>query len=252
MDQQFIPGTGCLNSITNYFDHISGIGEYMDSYDVLTKDTFFDAQREINNSSVKVFMKWDLEIKELENSLVLIPIDNRISFESDQTDVVFSATFLKKGIPVRAMVLNRYLSKSKKWNAKIDDVAKYNRFKVLEVSSKDTIEKAKISILDHSSQSMGYIFDNLKKESANVTTSKSIAYTAAFIADAQRDAAIVFLDKSKPKVDLAAAILLIKEAGGRVLKFDGTELIDPFELIEGCIFLNTGIQFETIQKVLKK
>ena len=104
------------------------------------------------------------EIKELEYSILLNPIDNRISFESDQTDVVFSATLLNYGKPMRTMVLNRYLLRSVKWNAKLARGGEWNKFRPLKVSSKNTLEKAKIVVVDFSNEAIGYIYNKQDKK----------------------------------------------------------------------------------------
>jgi fructose-1,6-bisphosphatase/inositol monophosphatase family enzyme len=252
MKKTINPGTTILDTIASYFDHISIIGEYTKSYNKITSKTFEDAISVLNDPSIRVFVEWNQEIKELEYSLLLNPIDNRISFESDQTDVVFSATLLNYGKPMRTMVLNRYLLRSVKWNAKLARGGEWNKFRPLKVSSKNTLEKAKIVVVDFSNEAIGYIYNNLKRQKSHISTSKSLAYTAALIADGQKDSAIVFFDKNKIAISMAAAILLVKEAGGRVLKFDGSEITDPFEKTQGCIFLNSGIHFKTIKKIIIK
>ncbi len=146
----------------------------------------------------------------------LDPIDGTRSYINQKPEYTISLALIKKNKPILGYVVNPetkeffYAEKSK------GSFCNNTRLIIME---KKKIETCKLA-LSSSELSKLNSYDTLKKN--QIVKLGSIAYKVALVAKGKMDIAISFTKKND--WDLAAAHLIIEEAGGKILQITGEQI----------------------------
>lgn len=160
------------------------------------------------------------------------PIDGTRAFLDGKTDWTISVALVEHGEPVLGVILNP--AKSELFIARRGGGAWLNG-RAIQVSAREDIENSRIIA------TTGFL--NRKSWSepwppTQIVWANSVAYRMALIASGEADSTLSVTDKSE--WDLAAATLLVQEAGGKVTDAKGQTLQfnQPVTRIEGLVAAN--------------
>ena len=154
---------------------------------------------------------------EKEKVWIIDPIDGTRSFLQNKPEWTISAALLHKGIPVCAAVFNPVTEEF--FEAQLGKGAKRNNT-LITVSKTNNIEKSNISIPKRAED---LIIQNTELRSANRIWINSIAYRLCLLSTGKID--IVLSRSGASDWDIAAAFLIVQEAGGTITTFQGEEVV---------------------------
>ncbi len=147
---------------------------------------------------------------------IVDPIDGTRSFLKESPEWVVSAALVQTGYPVLAAVYNP--AKDEFFSARRNGGALLNKNRI-SVSAKDALPDSRIIA---SRSALAKLEMSRNSSGVKLVWINSIAYRLCLVAMGWADATISLSAKSE--WDLAAAHLLVEEAGGQIATLDGTAL----------------------------
>lgn len=144
------------------------------------------------------------------------PIDGTRSFINKKAEYAISVALIKNNFPIFGIIYNPITKEM--FTAEKENGAFCNSTRIF-VNKKNRLQDCKLAI---SNSERGRIKENNFFNKLDVLKMGSIAYKIALVAKGTIDIALTFTNKND--WDLAAAYILIKEAGGNISLINGSEI----------------------------
>jgi myo-inositol-1(or 4)-monophosphatase len=224
------PVTTIDTNINSYL--IAQSAHYFPEFDVLGEEESTDSQT-------------------AEFTWVCDPIDGTIPFIIGMPTSTFSLALCQNGIPILGIISHPFTHKY--ITAELGQGAVDQDKKTISVHSKKLNDPGSITNIDWWQKSefqFGDVYKNLTDvEKAYIFCPGSTCYSAIMVATGKYTASI-FAGTVGKCMDMAAASLLVKEAGGMATDFNGNNQRYDRD-INGCL-LSNGVVHETVLKYLPK
>lgn len=147
----------------------------------------------------------------------LDPIDGTRSYINQKPEYTISLALIKKNKPILGYVVN---PETREFFFSEKGKGSFCNNKKIIVKQKNDFDKCNITISSSEIKKLNS-FEKLKRK--QIIKLGSIAYKIALVAKGQMDIAISFTKKND--WDLAAAHLLLEEAGGKIVELNGKQII---------------------------
>jgi len=174
------------------------------------------------------------------------PIDGTIPFSHGLAISTFTMALVHNGQPIMGVILDPYQKRT--FFAEKDKGAFLNN-KPIAVTERNGLEGS-MMYAERWHQALYRIvpmIEALEKENCHLSVIKSTANTAALVAAGE---AIGLLFPGKTPWDMAAAKIIVEEAGGRVTDFEGNEQRYDRDIL-GCLVTN-GVMHDKLLSMVKE